>query len=302
MKKNVFCPCKINLFLDIEGKREDGYHNLSTLFLECAFGDEIIIEEKLQSSQETRFAVTGPYAKEVPTNESNLFLAAIAAYEQAVSKAQLSEFLSHLRFKLTKNIPPQSGLGAGSSNAAAALKLINEWNHINSLPVSELEKLAASIGSDCSFFINGGAQLAKGRGELLKPLSIFRRPSIVVLVPKQKVSTPQAFANLNPKLDFGPKSQVVELLAWMNGANEKTLADIHLQNAFQRSVCERFSDVKETLEILESFNPAHALLSGSGAACFALFEGIIPDAIKNTMEELQADSWFRLASWDEFTP
>jgi 4-diphosphocytidyl-2-C-methyl-D-erythritol kinase len=298
MKKRFSSPCKINLFLDVEGRREDGFHNLRTLFWETTFGDAVQVENDYHGIQENRFQVNGPFAQETPTDQKNLFLRGLNVYAEATGKPQHSH-----GFILTKNVPPQAGLGGGSSNGAAALKIANSLNTQNPLPPEELERLAGTLGSDCAFFINGGVQQAKGRGEKLVPLTkVLRKPSIVILVPQSRVPTPAAFAHLIPEKDFGLKSNEAELVRWLRGESLVPLREIPLYNAFQRSVSEEYSDVRETLEILTSFNPAKVLLSGSGSACFALFDQAIPEAVKNTVEELMADPWFRLAVWEEPNP
>lgn len=301
MKRPVASPYKINLFLDIEGKRSDGFHDLRSVFLECKSGDVITVNENFTgTSDDRRFFVNGRFASETPTTPDNLFLRAISAYANAVGEDE-TRYMDHIAFTLTKNVPLQAGLGGGSANGAVALKIANEQNPENPLEPEQLEALAATLGSDCPFFIRGGVQLATGRGEGLKPLAVRRKPSVVVLVPQARVHTGQAFAHLDPGADFGLKSRGDLLIEWMQGRGSQSLAEIPLQNAFQRSVCERFPEVIETLEVLRSFNPAHALLSGSGSACFALFDGPIPEAVRNTVEELESDSWFRLAKYEEFS-
>lgn len=293
VKSPFFSPCKINLFLDVLGRRGDGYHDLRTVFLECCLGDSIEADFHTRNDG-IRFRVKGPFADETPADETNLFLKAFQVYEQSGR-----ELPSNLSLQLTKAVPPQAGLGGGSSNAATALRLANHFSlESDRLTVEELTQLAARVGSDCPFFVRGGVQYGSGRGEILEPILTRRIPSVVILVPQSRVPTPKAFASLSAACDFGEKSDAHSLMEWFAGSTIP-LRDIRLQNAFERSVCEQYPEVKETLHILRSFDPDQALLSGSGSACFALFDGAIPEAVKNTVDELQTDPFFRLAWWEE---
>lgn len=251
----VDSPAKANLFLDILGRRGDGFHDLRTIFVAIDLADRL--EARL--ADRDSLSVGGPLAEGVPVDATNLVLGAIARLRE---EAPVPPLAIHLE----KRIPVQAGLGGGSSNAAAALRIASAFTP-SPLSTGALERIAASIGSDCAFFVRGGAALGEGRGEVLRPLPAKRRIQLLVVSSGARVPTGPAFAALQPG-DLGAQCDAAAAAAWLAG--EGPLPP--LRNAFERGVAQRWPEVAACLAAIRGTEPLAAMLSGSGGACFGLYE------------------------------
>ena len=156
----VFSPAKINLGLRITEKRDDGFHNLETIFYPINLFDEL----KFKKSKKLQLNCDNESIKEV---DSNLVIKAIKLLETTIEER------TPVKIELSKNIPVGGGLGGGSSDAASTLKAVNELFDLN-LSRKKMMELALQLGSDVPFFIDPKPSFAKGRGEILKviPLKI----------------------------------------------------------------------------------------------------------------------------------
>lgn len=180
------CPAKINLFLEVMRKRPDGYHDIESVFCQVPMADTLSAE--LAEGGDISMECSDPA---IPADGRNLVVRAAAALQQRCGTGK------GLRFRLGKTIPAGSGLGGGSSNAAAALRLANSlWNA--NLRDSELLRLAAGIGADVAFFLHGGVCLCQGIGEIITPLAC-RLPATARLglfLPPIHSDTAAAYRNL----------------------------------------------------------------------------------------------------------
>jgi len=191
----ALAPAKLNLYLDVLGRRVDGFHELETLLAPIRLYDRLAWRPR-NDLDSTDFAFSYDPASAAalvdlaPANERNLvwravdLLAATAGCEPRGS------------FVLTKRIPIQAGLGGGSSDAAAALVLANSaWNIGYSR--TRLSEIAAQLGSDVPFFLAGQSAVCRGRGERIEPVLAMPRLNVVVVAPREGVSTADAFGRLN---------------------------------------------------------------------------------------------------------
>ena len=185
----ISAPAKINLHLQILGKRADGYHELRTLFQSIDLSDELYAspaaDESLELRVEPEGAVTG--------DEENMVLRAAAALRErsgAVAGASL---------ELHKRIPVAGGLGGGSADAAATLVLLDRLWDLG-LEVPDLVDLAACLGSDVPFFLHGGLAVGVGRGEEVYPLPDLESFDLIVATPRLQVPTAEVFERLAPQL------------------------------------------------------------------------------------------------------
>ncbi|MCC8179389.1 MAG: 4-(cytidine 5'-diphospho)-2-C-methyl-D-erythritol kinase [Planctomycetes bacterium] len=152
-------PAKINLFLEVTGRRDDGYHDIDSVFLEIDLADTLAVEPARRDIS----LILADGCAGVPGGGDNLVVRAAEALRNRTGVS------CGARFTLSKRIPMASGLGGGSSNAAAALLLANQlWN--TGLSRTELAAIGSGIGSDVPFFLHGGACLCQGRGELIQSL------------------------------------------------------------------------------------------------------------------------------------
>lgn len=193
-----FSPAKINLFLRVVGKREDGYHELSSLFQAVSLGDEITL---LPSSQDA-FLV---FPSLVPADASNLVLKAVALFRKE------TKWVQPLHITLQKRIPPEAGLGGGSSNAATTLWALNTLCP-TPLPLEKLILLGSQLGSDVPFFFSAGRAHVTGRGEHMTPLSppTLNPPPLWLVKPPQGLSTALIFSRYTHTHPWDPLALLKE--------------------------------------------------------------------------------------------
>jgi 4-diphosphocytidyl-2-C-methyl-D-erythritol kinase len=249
-----FPNAKINLGLYITNKRDDGYHDLETVFYPVALRDvlEIVPAREKGEMHLSGLAVDGDIW-------ANLVW---KAYE--LLKDAHPDKVTPLDIYLHKVIPMGSGLGGGSADAAFMLRLVNDYCKLD-LDDEQLAAFALQLGSDCPFFIYNTPQLAKGRGELMEPaaidLSAYR---IVIVCPELHVSTAKAFSSITPHpaaFDLSGLSEL-PLAKWKE----------HIANDFERPVFAQHPELGAIKEQLYQQGAIYASLSGSGSAIYGIFE------------------------------
>jgi 4-diphosphocytidyl-2-C-methyl-D-erythritol kinase len=246
-----FPPCKINLVLHVIGKRPDGYHNLETCFCPVPWTD--ILE--VIPANDFAFSSSGIEIPGVP--DQNL---CVKAYQLIAREFSIDPVIIHLH----KIIPMGAGLGGGSSDAAHVIQMLNEIFSLN-LSQEKMILLAASIGSDTSFFIQDRPMLGTGRGEVLSGIQVDLQGKFLVLVnPDIHVSTSEAYAHVRPA---EPEVRLSEILArpldeWKDC----------LKNDFEHSVFSKYPAIRELKDKLYSLGAMYASMSGSGATVFGIFK------------------------------
>lgn len=267
----VRAPAKLNFHLEILGKRPDGFHELETLMVKLALHDTLSLSLRGQSSDsrditfECHFAASLLPASSksptpVPVDDSNLVLKAaklLQEYSCSTSGAHLV---------LTKRIPIEAGMGGGSSDAAATLLGLNQLWQLN-LNITELEQLAAQLGSDVPFFIRSHtAAICRGRGEKIEPVSVRTNFPIVVVQPETGLSTPQVFQNW--KRESETRSVHSMHKSFESGNRFGIINSLH--NALQKPASMLNAQVRHVLHALNQMSLPGVLMTGSGSACFAL--------------------------------
>lgn len=254
--QNYTSHAKINLGLQVLNKREDGYHNLHSLFMEIDLADELSFRE----ASELNLGIEGA---DLPLDENNLITKAYRLIRSKVEDVQ-SEYSIHLK----KKIPIGGGLGGGSSNAATVLTTLNQLWGLN-LREDELENMSKSLGADVPFFIKGGIQLIEGIGDLLSPIdpAPMKDLQFILVIPPIHISTPWAYRALNKTLQpdksrpkFAPLSKPMN---W-------ELFD----NDFERIIYETYPEIRETKVNLQKAGALYAGLSGSGSTVFGVFDNL----------------------------
>ncbi len=254
----VFPNCKINLGLHIVGKREDGYHNLETVFYPLTFKDALEIVPN-HNKDENEFTATG-IAVDGPA-EDNLCLKAWHLLKKDFPK------LSAVKIHLHKSIPMGAGLGGGSADAAFMLKMLND--HFN-LDIFEerLIRFALELGSDCPFFIINRPCFATGRGEVLEEVDVdLSAYKIVLINPGIHISTAWAFSK---RSDGSQSSDPLKSLKKIISQPIETWKD-ELQNDFENPVFEAHPQIKTIKENLYQQGAIYAAMSGSGSTVFGIF-------------------------------
>lgn len=270
---SVFAPAKINLFLEITGKKENGYHTLETLFAKLAIGDDIKISAQKADKTSIELKVRGPFSKGLKEDKTNLaYKAAAAFFEHFKIKAEC-------KIRLEKNIPLGSGLGAGSSDAAAVLlALCSLFNiELNSKRLKDLVALGAKLGADVPVFLYPETFCkAQGIGEILTPVkSKIKSPCIIIAYPGEGSDTAEAYSKISVNSKENILTQIFNLnkiiYSIESGSPLYDYADL-MYNKLEDSVLAYKRSVAELKQELISLGAKNALMSGSGASVFALLD------------------------------
>lgn len=264
MKNRWPSPAKLNLFLYITGRREDGYHNLQTLFQFLDYGDTIIIEPKNDGQIRLSTPVEG-----VPNEENLIVRAARLLQDTALLMGTLPQGAGS-EISVEKRLPMGGGLGGGSSNAATVLVALNHvWN--TGLTEDQLAALGVTLGADVPVFVRGFAAFAEGVGEKLTPIS---PPEKWYLVAHPGVSIPTPVIFKDPEL---PRNTPIRSI--------DTLLNCEFGNDCEVIARKRFRKVDDLLSWLLEYAPSR--LTGTGACVFAEFD--TENAARQVLE--QAPEW-----------
>ncbi|NLL28911.1 MAG: 4-(cytidine 5'-diphospho)-2-C-methyl-D-erythritol kinase [Bacteroidales bacterium] len=255
----TFPLAKINLGLHVLNKRSDGFHNIETIMYPISLFDAL---EIVDISKKTEIIIFGNSKQEIPTEKNLIYKAWKLLFDKHGIKPVI--------FNLVKHIPAQAGLGGGSSNAAFALVLLNDFFKLN-LSKDVLKKYAAEIGSDCPFFIEPKASLVQGRGEKLSPIDLDLSNYYIAIVKPNKlfdgsggISTKEAYSIVKPSNDRISLIDIVKkpIEEWKN----------ELVNDFQKPIQNIHKQIEDVINQLYRDGAIYAAMSGSGSACFGLFD------------------------------
>jgi 4-diphosphocytidyl-2-C-methyl-D-erythritol kinase len=258
-------PCKVNLLLNILGKRSDGFHELETLMHPVNLSDRISFER-----------VGGGIAltcnePSLPVDATNLVYRAAAAFFNA------TKIQAGLRVHLEKKIPMAAGLGGGSGNAATTLLGLNELFG-QPLATEKLGELAASLGSDVNFFLQKKPALATGRGEKVKSVGSFpalRGTAFLLIHPGFGISTAWAYQNLGrfPSALNGRPGRAEELVSLLT-AGQLSNAAKEFYNSLEAPALDKFPILAVIQGFLRENGAAVSLMSGSGSTTFAIASSV----------------------------
>ena len=258
-------PCKVNLLLNILGKRPDGFHELETVMQPVNLCDRLTFEHcgdavELSCSDAT-----------LPVDARNLVHRAATGFLQAAKVG------GGVRIHLEKKIPLAAGLGGGSGNAATTLLALNELFG-QPLSAAKLGELAASLGSDVPFFLQDQPALATGRGEKIQPLDSFpalRGKAFLLIHPGFGIATPWAYQNLArfPEALNGRPGRAQKLIARLQTGDWRT-AGAEFYNSLEAPALEKYPVLALFQEFLRAHGALAALMSGSGSTTFAIAENM----------------------------
>ncbi len=282
-------PCKVNLLLNILGKRPDGYHDLETVMHPVNYCDRLAFSRTGSGLQLT---CNEP---QLPVDSSNL------VYRAATSFLQSAKISEGVRIHLEKRIPLAAGLGGGSGNAATTLLGLNELFG-RPLAETQLHDIAATLGSDINFFLQTKPALATGRGEKITPLDAFPalRGAVFFLIhPGFGISTGWAYQNLArfPEALNGRPGRAQELVARLQTSG-LAVAGAKFYNSLEAPALEKYPLLFLFQEFLRANGAAAVLMSGSGSTTFALAESQ-PDA-ESLREKFRAK--FGANCWTAIVP
>ncbi len=247
-----FPNCKINLGLQVVGKRADGYHDLETIFYPIHLKDIIeIIPDNSFEFTVSGLAINGK-------EDDNLCYKAYHLLKKDFP------WLPNIKLWLHKHIPMGAGLGGGSADGAFALKLLNEKLNLN-LSIQQLIGYASQLGSDCPFFILNKPCFAKGRGEVLEPVELnLSDYSFAIVCPDIHISTAWAFSQINMKTSARKLTEIIfqPIEKWKN----------ELQNDFEKPILEKHPELSKIKEQLYAEGALYASMTGSGSAFYGIFK------------------------------
>lgn len=260
----IFAPAKINLYLHVTGRLDNGYHTLDSLIAFADIGDQIIIEP----ATDFKLSIDGPYAgafnakeRDASPHSSNLLVQAVWSIAQAAQK------VPNVHISLTKNLPLASGLGGGSADAAAAIWGLLEWWEISN-QASYLPGLMARLGADIPVCLHCRPTRVRGIGDVLDPVPLLDEIPVILINPGKPCPTAEVFMHYAHDFkepiplpdDLEDFSTLVEFLRFQD-------------NDLSRSACEIVPEIKSIIEALQGQDGcALARLSGAGATCFGLFK------------------------------
>ena len=261
--KELSAPAKVNLALDILGERPDGYHEMRMVMQTVSLCDTVRLTETAGGFVFQAQDIT------IPEGRKSLEQQAAETFFQTVGKP-----MPGLKVTLEKRTPAYAGLGGGSADTAALLRLLRD-NYCPELPLEELERIGLTVGCDVPFCIRGGTALAEGRGELLTDLPSMPQCWIVICKPAFDLPTPQMFARVRPENRKNPP----DIDGMIGALKEGDLEGIaqRMSNVFDGALSlqarVQIEDIKDTMKRCGAMN---AIMSGSGPTVFGLFQDEIP--------------------------
>ncbi len=249
---------KVNLHLRVLGKREDGYHDIFTVFQTVSLHDTITFEE---SASEIVLECDEP---NVPTDIRNLVVKAANRIRDQfrVSKGAI--------ITIEKRIPMGGGLGGGSSNAAVALIGLTRLWRLNAR-VQDLEPIAADLGADVPFFLYGGTMIGEGLGTSLNEVAEFGAENMIIVTPDVHVSTAAAYEALRAESLTNAEANRI-LRVCRSEAESPDFLHSALRNDFETTVFAAFPEIGRAKQKLIDLGARQVLMSGSGSSVFAIFD------------------------------
>lgn len=250
---------KLNLTLDILGKRDDGYHEIESVMQQITLCDDVEID--LETGEDWKIECDW---EEIPTDSENLAWKAAGVFYRAIGKDPQG-----VTIRITKRIPMEAGLGGGSADAAAVLRALNRHEG-EPFTIWELSRLSAKIGSDVPFCVLGGTALAKGRGEKLAQLLPMPQCFYCIVKPEFSVSTPKLYAAWDEVAEpYHPDNNGMG-----RALDQQNLMHVagYLGNGFEPLVSAEHPEIEEIRQVMSDCGALGSAMTGSGSAVFGIFD------------------------------
>lgn len=265
----VNCPAKINLSLDILGKRDDGYHEINTIM------QTISLEDKITIKKACEFSISSNN-KDIPLDDKNI---ALKAAKIIFNKASIE---GGVEIYIEKNIPVAAGLAGGSSDAAGTILGINNLYSLN-LSKEDMMEIANSIGSDITYLLERGTAFCTGRGEKVKKLKSLKDHFVLIARPDIDISTKWVYDNLNfINIKERPNNNL--LIDAINRNDIKFISN-NLVNVLENVTIDKYNIISDIKKEMMNSGALGALMSGSGASVFGIFKD--KDTIERCYKELK---------------
>ena len=253
---------KINLTLRVLGRRDDGYHEINTVFQTVTLHDELTFN----ALDDERLELVCDAPADIPSDETNL------VHRAAVALRERFGVKRGARVNMKKIIPAGGGLGGGSSNAAVALLGLARLWEINT-DRGTLTEIGAVLGADVPFFLTGGTALGMGRGTDIHPLADLPLQHFLLVTPEVKVSTVEAYKSLNAPALTKAVSPVNLAVSRTQAEISRSLHEV-LANDFERMVFQLYPEIERARNALVGVGASGSLLSGSGSTVYGLFDSL----------------------------
>jgi 4-diphosphocytidyl-2-C-methyl-D-erythritol kinase len=255
MRMISFPNCKINIGLNIVGKRADGYHNIETVFYPLTLCDALEVLPVTNSHTNDQFIMEG--MKFDGGAEENLCMKALRLMQKEVT-------IPPVKIVLMKKIPVGAGLGGGSSDAAFTLKMINTLYNAGNTD-EQLVRMSSILGSDCAFFILNKPVFACGKGDQMTPVSLsLAKHTIVIVKPPVYVGTAEAYSGTTPTVPDRSLNELIQLPV-------SEWRDV-IKNDFEETIFPNHPEIAAIKQKLYDMGAIYASMSGSGSSVFGLFK------------------------------
>ena len=275
----VTAPAKINLFLEILNKRQDGYHNIESIMHTVSLFDILEFEPKEENEIDLICIVNN----NISNDKNNLVYKAVIKFKEQYN------INKGIKIKLTKNIPTGAGLGGGSSDAATTLVALNKIWNVNA-GITELEFLGATIGTDVPFFITGGTAKISQIGNVVEKIKTDFNYTFILVKPNFGISTVYAYSRVKfPLTNLQKINTITKYIA--DGKFSLKDARFLFFNRFESFVFDKYPEIKLIKDTLDSLGCV-SLMSGSGSCVFGLVEDINKISyITNELKKYDWDVW-----------
>ncbi len=270
---------KINIGLYVLRKRQDGYHDIWTIFQELEFHDTLYFRRQQDKSTITTDHPT------LPVGEDNLVYRALQMVTEVAGCA------AHVAIHIQKRIPLSAGLGGGSSNAATTLIGLKRLLRLD-LSWEELMSLGTELGSDVPFFLQGGTALGTGRGENIQPLEDFPNAWILLVNPGISVSSAWAYKNVNLKLTNS--EEIINVLPQLDEFTITGVRRFPMENMLEEPVIKEYPVIGSIKIHMLKCGAEWALMSGSGSTVFGVFQS--KELAQEALRQIKRSGWMTLVT------
>lgn len=269
-------PAKVNLALDVLGKREDGYHDMRMVMQTVSLCDVVAVRERAEGFSLQMEGFTPPAGKK--TLEQRAAEAFFAFIKRPMPGLEVS---------IEKRTPAYAGMGGGSADVAALLRILWE-TYAPALSGEDLERIGFEVGSDMPFCVRGGTVLAEGRGEILTDLRPLPECVFVICKPDFGIPTPELFAVVD-SVEITDRPDISGMMKALDAGDLDGVA-VRLSNVFEAALPPQYHEVFSIKEKLKELGALNALMSGSGPSVFGIFREVeeaerAAECLKRTYEQ-----------------
>jgi len=285
----ISATAKINLYLRVCGTLSNGYHKLNTLMQEISLCDNVTVT--VDDKRDHGILAITKGCKPIP-NDKNLCYKAASKFFSALKKKEGITDLPFVEITIEKNIPSEAGIGGGSSDAAAVILSLSE-HYDNPFSVEELNEIAAKTGADTPFFLYGGTCVCEGFGEIITKIGSLSGIPLILIKPKEGVSTPMCFASFDEQSSGDLDTSAYDDFKTALSGSETPVSIIQknkdlLVNDLQIPAENFVPDIRSARELLEKNGAEFAAMSGSGSCVFGIYE--TPEKRDLAFDKISSDS------------